>query len=94
MNPDPKNVSEFHGEQRDVPEILESLKELVVSMLSAFSLGFRFLFVTIPFAFYSAGPIPLIVATFVILLFLYHIDHIEKSTFSSVAGMVSSSKNK
>jgi membrane-bound ClpP family serine protease len=94
MNPENKNESEVSGEHRDIPEILESLKELVVSMLSTFSLGFRFLFVTIPFAFYSAGSIPLIISTFVILLFLYHIDHIEKSTFSSMAGMILSSKNK
>jgi hypothetical protein len=38
------------------------------------SLGFRFLFVAIPFAFYAIGPLALLIATGVILLFSYHHD--------------------
>ena len=61
-------------------EIMEGMNELSVSMSSSFSLGFRFLFVAIPFAFYSAGPIALMIVSAVILLFLIEIDHVERST--------------
>lgn len=71
---------------RTVEEVLEGLKVLSVSMLSSFSLGFRFLFVAIPFGFYSAGPLALIIASAVILIFLFNIDHVEKSTYNFMAG--------
>jgi hypothetical protein len=38
-------------------------------------LGFRFLFVAIPFAFYDIGPLALVIATFVILVFSIHHDY-------------------
>ena len=79
--------------RRNVDEILHELKLMSVSMLSSFSLGFRLLFVSIPFAFYSAGPIALIIASSVILIFLYNIDHVEKSTYSFMGGLSDLRKN-
>ena len=38
------------------------------------SLGFRCMIVTIPFVFYAAGPIALIVSTALVLMFLYSIE--------------------
>ena len=70
-----------------VSEIVDSLNEQSVSMLSCFNLGFRFLFVSIPFAFYSAGPLALIISTAVMLVFLFDIDHVEKSTYSFMSGI-------
>lgn len=75
-----------------VSEIIDGLNEQSVSMSSSFNLGFRFLFVAIPFAFYSAGPLALIIATVVILVFLFDIDHIEKSTYSFMSGLSSVKK--
>eukprot|EP01040_Poterioochromonas_malhamensis_P003229 gene3229-3442_t len=40
-----------------------------------FSLGFRFLFVAFPFAFYIMGPIGLIISTFCMFLFLIFFDY-------------------
>ena len=77
------NVCRKH---RNVSEILDGLKSLSVRMLSSFSLGFRLLFVSIPFAFYAAGPIALIISSGIILIFLINIDHVEKSTYSFMAG--------
>lgn len=39
------------------------------------SLGFRFLFVSIPFAFYVSGPLALVIATAVIIVFSYNYDY-------------------
>lgn len=77
-----------NSKKRTVAEIMDGLNELSVSMSSSFSLGFRFLFVSIPFAFYAAGPIALIIASGVILVFLFDIDHVQKSTYSVMAGFV------
>ena len=60
--------------------MMEGMNELSVSTSSSFNLGFRFLFVAISFAFYSAGPIALMIVSAVILLFLIEIDHVERST--------------
>ena len=68
-------------------EIMEGMNELSVSMSSSFSLGFRFLFVAIPFAFYSAGPVALMIVSAVILLFLIEIDHVERSTYNMLSGL-------
>lgn len=40
-----------------------------------FSYGFRLIFVSLPFAFFSAGPVALIVTTVVLLLCLRSYDH-------------------
>ena len=68
-------------------EIMEGMNELSVSMSSSFSLDFRFLFVAIPFAFYSAGPVALMIVSAVILLFLIEIDHVERSTYNMLSGL-------
>lgn len=73
-------------QHRTISAIMDGMNELCVSMSTCFSLGFRFLFVSIPFAFYSAGPIALIVASAVMLIFLFEIDHVEKSTYNAMAG--------
>ena len=90
---DPFALSQVDHHKRTVAEILDDLNELSVSMSSSFSLGFRFLFVSIPFAFYSAGPIALIISSSVILLFLFDIDHVQKSTYSVMAGFVKLKKS-
>ena len=79
-------TADGQGQHRTISEIMDGMNELCVSMSTCFSLGFRFLFVSIPFAFYSAGPIALIVASAVMLIFLFEIDHVEKSTYNVMAG--------
>ena len=79
------HVAETHSQTE--AEIMEGMNELSVSMSSSFSLGFPFLFVAIPFAFYSAGPIALMVVSAVILLFLIEIDHVERSTYNLLSGL-------
>ena len=79
-------------QHRTISAIMDGMNELCVSMSTCFSLGFRFLFVSIPFAFYSAGPIALIVASAVMLIFLFEIDHVEKSTYNAMAGFFRKSK--
>ena len=54
---------------------LQRNQSMLTNMLWNFSLGFRYIFCAIPFQFYAAGPIALLIATGVILLFLYHLDH-------------------
>ena len=44
-------------------------------MLVSFSLGFRFLFMAMPFVFYVTGPTALIITSIVILFFMIFIDH-------------------
>jgi hypothetical protein len=46
-------------------------------MIASFSLGFRFMFISIPFAFYSVGYVALVVSTIIILMFLVSIDYLE-----------------
>jgi uncharacterized membrane protein len=65
---------------------MEGMNELSESMASSFSLGFRFLFMAIPFAFYSAGPIALMIVSAVILLFLIEKNHVERSTYNLLSG--------
>jgi uncharacterized membrane protein len=61
----------------------EEAIRLVKSMLICFSLGFRFLFVSIPYVFFNIGPLALIISTFMIMLFLYSIDHNHRKTSTS-----------
>jgi hypothetical protein len=46
-------------------------------MILSFSLGFRFMFISIPFVFYSSGCIALLIATVVIMAFLISMDRME-----------------
>ena len=59
------------------PEALAECRGMMRNMLVSFSLGFRFMFVSIPFIFYKVGPIALIVVTGFMLMFLYSLDHLE-----------------
>lgn len=52
-----------------------SVCRMILSVLHRRSLGFRFLFVSIPFAFYSLGPTALVVSTALMVVFLYSWDH-------------------
>jgi hypothetical protein len=54
---------------------LEINQQMLSSMLWNFSLGFRFIFSAIPFQFYVAGPIALLVTTAAMLIFLFRLDH-------------------
>lgn len=47
---------------------------LMKMLLICFSFGFRFIFISIPFVFYILGPTALVVATFILILFLYIIE--------------------
>jgi hypothetical protein len=59
----------------DLERSFEKNQEMLTNMLWNFSLGFRFMFSAIPFQFYAAGPVALLVTTFCMLLFLFHLDH-------------------
>lgn len=52
---------------------LSRTTELSVLMTLHFTFGLRFMYISIPFAFMSAGPIALIIAT--VLIILFHVDH-------------------
>ena len=56
-------------------EVQEDFNAMISLMLISFSLGFRFLFMAIPFIFYAAGAIPLVATTAVMICFLVFIDH-------------------
>jgi hypothetical protein len=61
---------------KELPDAFIECRALIKLVLWSFSLGFRFMFVSIPFAFYAAGPEALLIATGLILLFLYQVDHV------------------
>jgi uncharacterized membrane protein len=58
-------------------------RAMIKLMMISFSLGFRFLFVSIPYWFYAAGPVALIISTICVLGFLYNLDHLEIKRRSS-----------
>eukprot|EP01038_Epipyxis_sp_PR26KG_P006989 gene6989-9551_t len=53
---------------------LAEAQRMMTSLVLFYSLGFRFIFVAIPFAFYSMGPVALIIATIILMLFLAKYD--------------------
>ncbi len=53
----------------------EDFNAMISLMLISFSLGFRFLFMAMPFVFYAAGPISLVITATVMICFLVFIDH-------------------
>jgi hypothetical protein len=57
-------------------DIVKDSNRMISVMIVSFNLGFRFLYVSIAFIFYSAGPIALLIATGFMLVYLYLIDHI------------------
>ena len=56
-------------------DIVKDSNRMISVMIVSFNLGFRFLYVSIAFIFYSAGPIALLIATGFMLVYLYLIDH-------------------
>jgi uncharacterized membrane protein len=69
-----KNAARIEDESEDVWEEIKSMMRL---LLISFNLGFRFLFISIPYSFYAVGPIALIISTSVVLLFLMSLDHFD-----------------
>ena len=59
----------------ELEKSLEKNQEMLTNMLWNFSLGFRFMFSAIPFQFYAAGPVALLVTTCAMLLILFRLDH-------------------
>ena len=59
----------------DEINILTESNRMVAVMIISFNLGFRFMYIAIAFTFYSTGPIGLDIATGIMLIFLYLIDH-------------------
>lgn len=52
---------------------MSKIRQLATRMTTHFSFGFRFMYLSIPFAFMAAGPIALVVSTAVV--FAFHIDN-------------------
>jgi uncharacterized membrane protein len=58
-----------------IPNAVDATKRMIKTMILSFSLGFRCIFVAIPFMFYSIGPEALIISTGIMLIFIYFWDH-------------------
>lgn len=58
-----------------IPDAYAESKRMLQLQMVYFSLGMRLIFVSVPFAFYSAGPEALIIATGMLLLFLITFDY-------------------
>jgi uncharacterized membrane protein len=64
-----------------IPDIFAEA-ELMIRMTTVFfSFGFRLIFVSIPFAFYSIGPLALVIATASLLAFLWCYDHVRHGSY-------------
>lgn len=74
---DPKILYQEALKSEEIVHILAHHKNTISSMQISFSMGFRFLFVMIPFIFFVAGPLPFILAAVVIFAFLIKIDYFE-----------------
>ena len=75
---DPHHPLSWTG--NDPKKFVNAQEKMYMSMMLSYTLGFRFLFLSIPFIFYSAGYLALILATAFILIFLYNVDHTEDFT--------------
>jgi hypothetical protein len=60
-----------------IPDVLSESKVMMGMITVFFSFGFRLMFVSIPFAFYSAGPTSLIVTSVCMFMFLRMYDHVR-----------------
>jgi Protein of unknown function, DUF599 len=72
-----KRISNIKTEEEEniaVSEIKKQSVLLVKRMSLHFSLGFRCLYVAIPYAYYALGPIGLVVAGVLIFIFLLYVD--------------------
>lgn len=64
----------------EIPDIFNSGSNMVLTMTIYFSLGFRLMFISIPFAFYAAGPLALVISAGCLMLFLPFYDHVPKKS--------------
>ena len=72
---DIENKKKKIGDDTSELDIVKESNRMISVMIVSFNLGFRFLYVSIAFIFYSAGPIALLIATGFMLVYLYLIDH-------------------
>jgi hypothetical protein len=73
-------------DEESAAEVEDGVLNLVRTQAWAFSLGFRFLYCSLPFAFGVAGAAILIVAAVLILGFLVYIDHAHEPCCLACAG--------
>ena len=71
----PSGKGPRHDKLQAIEASIEKNEQMMINMLWSFSLGFRFMFASIPFQFYVGGPVPLIVTTAAMIVFLNSIDH-------------------
>jgi len=55
-------------------ELVQNAQDMLQIMLTSFNLGFRFLFLSIPFIFYAIGPFALLVSSAFVVVCLYIFD--------------------
>jgi uncharacterized membrane protein len=60
-----------------IPDIFQEAVKMIKMMTIYFSFGFRLMFVSIPFAFYAAGPLALCISSLCLLLFLRSYDYMR-----------------
>jgi uncharacterized membrane protein len=77
---------EHHGDNKieklkfvssKIPDIFQEAVKMIKMMTIYFSFGFRLMFVSIPFAFYTAGPVALCISSLCLLLFLRSYDYMR-----------------
>ena len=71
--PDP----DFQFTPESIPDIYRECSTMMEMMTIFFSFGFRLMFVSIPFAFFAAGPAALLVTSFGMWFFLITYDHVR-----------------
>lgn len=74
---------------QEADSIIVDASQMLDMMQINFSLGFRFIYMAIPFFLYSGGSIVLVIATFVILLFVF----LTEPSASTLMGLCSSKKS-
>ena len=70
-----ETISYLHNTRVVDDKTQKDFNAMISLMIISFSLGFRFLFMAMPFVFYAAGPISLVIAATVMIFFLIFIDH-------------------
>ena len=64
----------------EIPDVFKEASKMVQSMTIFFSLGFRLMFISIPFAFYAAGPLALVISASCLMIFLPFYDHVPRKS--------------
>ena len=78
--------AETDADEESAADFEDGVLNLVRTQAWAFSLGFRFLYCSLPFAFGVAGAAVLLVAAVIILGFLVYIDHAHEPCCLACAG--------